>query len=139
MGKGSRQRHVPFGRRVAKSLMKYQLKHRPEAIGTDNFWLRRDGCSLPAGRIEKLVSQYGRKAGLQRCYPHKLRHTSSVLYLKDGGDVFSLQRILGHSSLDVVRVYINLAETDVKACHRRFSPVDNMQLKRSALSHACKP
>ena len=43
-----------------------------------------------------------------------------------GGDVFSLQRILGHSSLEVVRLYINLAASDISEQHRRFSPVDNM-------------
>ncbi len=48
--------------------MKYQIKHRPEPIGTDNFWLRRDGQPLQASRIEKLVSIYGKKAGLKRCY-----------------------------------------------------------------------
>jgi len=37
MGKGSKERYVPFGRRVAKALMKYQLKHRPDPIGTNNF------------------------------------------------------------------------------------------------------
>ena len=37
MGKGKRERFVPFGRRVAKALMKYQLKCRPQPLGTDNF------------------------------------------------------------------------------------------------------
>jgi site-specific recombinase XerD len=46
MGKGQRERFVPFGRRVAKALMKYQTKCRPEPMGTDNFWLRRDGRPL---------------------------------------------------------------------------------------------
>ena len=128
MGKGARQRHVPFGRRVAKALMKYQLKHRPEAVGTDNFWLRRDGCSLPSGRIEKLVNSYGRKAGLKRCYPHKLRHTSSVMFLRDGGDVFSLQRKLGHRSLTMTRRYSNLADSDVRDSHLRHSPGDRLKI-----------
>ena len=63
MGKGLRERFVPFGRRVAKALMKYQMKCRPEPVGTENFWLRRDGRPLLPKRIEKLVSAYGKKAG----------------------------------------------------------------------------
>ena len=128
MGKGSRERFVPFGRRVAKALMKYQLKHRPEPIGTDNFWLRRDGQPLPADRIEKLVSMYGRKAGLKRCYAHKLRHTSSVMYLRNGGDVFSLQRKLGHRSLLMTRRYSNLADADVRDKHLRYGVADRLKL-----------
>jgi len=64
MGKGQRERFVPFGRRVAKALMKYQMKCRPEPVGTENFWLRQDGRPLLPKRIEKLISAYGKKAGL---------------------------------------------------------------------------
>ena len=128
MGKGKKERYVPFGRRVAKALMKYQLKHRPEPLGTDNFWLKWDGQPLPAGRIEKLVSMYGKKAGFKRCYPHKLRHTSSVMYLRNGGDVFSLQSKLGHRSLVMTRRYSNLADSDVRDSHLRHSPGDRLHL-----------
>jgi integrase/recombinase XerD len=43
-----------------------------------------------------------------------------------GGDVFSLQRILGHSSLEVVKIYINLLSSEICRQHSKFSPVDNM-------------
>jgi integrase/recombinase XerD len=128
MGKGSKERYVPFGRRVAKAFMKYQLRHRPEPVGTDNFWLRRGGQPLPASRIEKLVTMYGRKAGLTRCYPHKLRHTSSVMFLRNGGDVFSLQRKLGHQSLVMTRHYSNLADSDVRDKHLRYGVADRLKI-----------
>ena len=44
----------------------------------------------------------------------------------NGGDIFSLQKILGHSSLASVRIYLNLFAADIKKQHRQFSPVDNM-------------
>ena len=128
MGKGQRERFVPFGRRVAKALMKYQMKCRPEPIGTDNFWLRQDGQPLLPKRIEKLVSAYGKKAGLKRCYAHKLRHTSSVMYLRNGGDVFSLQKKLGHRSLVMTRHYSNLADSDVRAQHLRYGVADRLNI-----------
>jgi len=76
---------------LAKALLKYRLKHRPDPLGTERFWLTVDGRPLEGGRIEKIVAEYKRKAGLKRCYPHKLRHTSSVMYLRNGGDPFSLR------------------------------------------------
>ena len=127
MGKGNRQRYVPFGRRIAKVLMKYQLKHRPEPIGTDNFFLRHDGQPLLVHRIRTLVRMYGKKAGL-RCYPHKLRHTSAVMFLRDGGDIFSLQKKLGHKKLDMTRRYSNLADGDVRDSHLKHSPGDRLRL-----------
>jgi len=128
MGKGLKERFVPFGRRVAKALMKYRMKYRPEPVGTDNFWLRRDGRPLLPGRIQKLVSAYGKKAGLRRCYAHKLRHTSSVMYLRNGGDVFSLQKKLGHRSLVMTRHYSNLADSDVRAQHLRYGVADRLKI-----------
>jgi len=128
MGKGRRERFVPFGRRVAKALMKYQLKCRPEPVGTDNFWLRRDGRPLLPKRIEKLISAHGKKAGLKRCYAHKLRHTSSVMYLRNGGDVFSLQKKLGHRSLVMTRHYSNLADSDVRVQHLRYGVADRLKI-----------
>ncbi|MFC1942936.1 tyrosine-type recombinase/integrase, partial [Chloroflexota bacterium] len=128
MGKGQRERFVPFGRRVAKTLMKYQMKYRPEPFGTENFWLRRDGQPLLPRRIQKIISVCGRKAGLERCYAHKLRHTSSVMYLRNGGDVFSLQKKLGHRSLVMTRHYSNLADSDVRAQHLRYGVADRLRI-----------
>jgi integrase/recombinase XerD len=128
MGKGRRERYVPFGHRVAKTLMKYQQKYRPQPVGTDNFFLRHDGQPLKPGRIEKLFSLYAKKAGLKRAYPHLMRHTGSVLYLRNGGDPFTLQRKLGHKTLAMTRHYSQLADTDVRDSHLRFSPGDRLKL-----------
>ena len=50
----------------------------------------------------------------------------AVRYLIHGGDAFSLQKILGHTSLEMTRKYGNLASEDVKEMHRRLSPMDNL-------------
>jgi integrase/recombinase XerD len=128
LGKGGEERYIPFGYKVAKALLKYRLRHRPTPIGTDRFWLTVSGAPLGAERIEKIVKEYGRKAGLKRCYPHKLRHTSSVLYLRNGGDPFSLQKKLGHSSLQMTRHYANLADSDVKAQHLKYGVADRLKV-----------
>jgi site-specific recombinase XerD len=127
MGKGGKERYIPFGQKVAKALLKYRLR-RPETVTTDRFFLTVDGRPLSTGRMEKIIGKYGMKAGLKDCYPHKLRHTSAVLYLRNGGDPFSLQKKLGHSSLAMTRHYSNLADSDVRAQHLRFGVVDRLPI-----------
>ena len=51
----------------------------------------------------------------------------AVSYLRNGGDVFSLQKLLGHSDLTMTRRYAELSQTDVQEKHRQFSPADRLQ------------
>ena len=129
-GKGSKERLVPIGARVQKAIWKYIARYRPEpAIPRyDQLFLTRHGYPLTKDRLEAIVERYGKKAGITgiRVSPHTFRHTMAVMFLRNGGDVFSLQRILGHSSLEVVRGYVNLAESDISRVHERNSPADNL-------------
>jgi len=132
-GKGAKERIVPFGVRAQKALLRYVNFHRPEPATplTREFFLTDCGQPLKARRVQAIIKRYGEKAGIKgiRCSPHTLRHTAAVMWIRNGGDVFSLQQILGHSSLEMVRVYVNLAQSDVEAAHRRYSPADNLELK----------
>ena len=129
-GKGSKERLVPIGAKVQKAIWKYISRYRPEpAIPRyEQVFLTRDGYPLTKDRLEAIVERYGKKAGITgvRVSPHTFRHTMAVTFLRNGGDVFSLQRILGHSSLEVLRGYVNLAQSDISRVHQRNSPADNL-------------
>ena len=131
LGKGAKERLVPIGVKVQRSLWKYINQSRPEpALRKNCLFLTRQGLPLNRRHVDTLFKRYGVKAGIEgvRCSPHTFRHTFSITFVRNGGDVFSLQRILGHSSLDKVRLYVNLAQADIKTAHRRYSPADNMNL-----------
>ena len=67
-------------------------------------------------------------AGVVGVHPHRFRHTFAVNFLRNGGSVFHLQQLLGHSSLTMVRKYVVLADADIQREHIKASPVDNMRL-----------
>jgi integrase/recombinase XerD len=64
-----------------------------------------------------------RKIGISgsRLAWHALRHTFAVNFIRDGGDVFSLQRILGHASLEMTKRYVNLQTEDLKLKHLKHA------------------
>lgn len=132
-GKGSKERVVPIGAKVQRTLWKYLQRYRPQPANPlcPTLFLTAAGNPITTDRLRTIIDKYARRAGIEgvRCSPHTFRHTCAISYLRNGGDVFSLQRILGHSSLEIVRIYVNYAEVDVKACHRRFSPVDNIEIR----------
>jgi integrase/recombinase XerD len=78
--------------------------------------------------LRLLIVHLGQKAQVKKCHPHRFRHTFSITYLRAGGDVFTLQALLGHSTLDMVRHYARIAEIDIQQAHRRASPADNWRL-----------
>jgi len=131
-GKGSKERRLPIGKRLLAALWKYQLYRPQPATGSiDNFFLTRDGWPLTKNRVETIIKNLGRKAGLQgvRCSHHTFRHTFCIQFLRNGANLFSLQQMTGHSSLEVLRGYVALAESDLKIAHQRFSPADNLNLR----------
>lgn len=129
-GKGSKERIVPVGSLVQKTLWKYIKQFRPQPLTQQvkALFLSDKGLPLTRNGIQQMLRRYGKRAGINgiRCSPHTLRHTFAKNYLLNGGDIFSLQKMLGHSSLASVRLYVNLFATDIKKQHQRFSPVDNL-------------
>ena len=130
MGKGQKDRIVPFGNSAQKSLMKYIFHFRPEPLVTDTVFLNLDGRPMTDTGLKLIYRRLALNSGVSRMHPHLLRHTFAVNYLMNGGDVFTLQQILGHTTLEMVRRYVNIASAHVMIQHKQFSPVDRMNLRQ---------
>ncbi|MGH2572607.1 MAG: tyrosine-type recombinase/integrase [Actinomycetota bacterium] len=127
MGKGRKERQVPFGTAVAQALRRYRSAVEDLRPG-DPFFITRYGGRMSRWAIHMMIAQHGSAAGIAgvRCSPHTLRHTGAKRFILAGGDVFTLQKLLGHTTLVMVRRYVELADVNVKAQHQRFSPADSL-------------
>lgn len=127
MGKGSKERSIPFSPRTGQTLWRY-LASRVDLRTNDPLIATMDGHDLNRARLLKMLVSIGKRAGVSDVHPHRFRHTFAIQYLRNGGDPYTLQALLGHSSLDMVKVYLRIAQIDIDTAHRRASPVDNWRL-----------
>ncbi|WP_157467243.1 tyrosine-type recombinase/integrase [Edaphobacter aggregans] len=118
-GKGRKQRIVPFSAELRKVLFRYVAGCREDALlfacRTGTLWSRRNALR----NVKTLCTDLGFKPPARTL--HAFRHTFAVNYLRRGGSVFHLQKVLGHSSLEMTRRYANLVTADLQAIHERVS------------------
>jgi len=135
LGKGNKLRTVPVGSQALRCLHRYIHRERTPAFPQEqNVFLNRLREPLMVSGVQQELEFLGAKAGLERaeCSPHTFRRGFAVQYLRNGGDVFQLQQILGHESLEMTRRYVRYLDKDLKLAHARNSPVDRM--RRSMLA-----
>jgi integrase/recombinase XerC/integrase/recombinase XerD len=132
MGKGKKERIVPIGNNAQRALQRYLFRYRPEPThkGLDNVFLSINGKPLTENSIKLMFTRLAQRAGVNRLHAHLCRHTFATRFLINGGDVFSLQQILGHSTLEMVRHYVNLASNHIVIQHQKFSPLDRFNLRK---------
>jgi integrase/recombinase XerD len=120
-GKGRKQRVVPFSFELRKALHRYMtdFNRKPDYL----LFATRQGT-----RVGRMTALRGVKLLCERLgfappgrTLHAFRHTFAVNYLRRGGSVFHLQKVLGHSSLEMTRRYANLVTADLQAVHERVS------------------
>jgi integrase/recombinase XerD len=127
-GQKTKSRYVYLGRTSRLAVMRYLADRQGEDAGRRLF-VTEDGNPMDRSSIRLILNALGKRADVKGVHPHRFRHTFAIQFLRNNGDVFSLQRILGHSTLDMCRRYINLANDDAANAHRCASPVDRWQLK----------
>ena len=126
--KGGKGRSVFLGKTARASVWRYLAGREDENEQDAPLFAVSRGRPFNPASLRHLIKRIAERAEVKDAHPHKFRHTFAISYLRAGGDVFTLQMLLGHGSLDMVRHYSQLAQVDVEQAHRKASPVDNWRL-----------
>ncbi len=126
-GKGNKQRAIAFGLHTEALIRQYlDLRASPSLL----LIIKVSGVGLGEGITQNTIKDLFRKikvrSGVSRLYPHLLRHTFATRYIENGGNIFSLQLLLGHTSLNMVKRYVHLANSKVRREFLNFSPLDRL-------------
>ena len=127
MGKGSKERMLPFCSRTGRALWRY-LAARQDDTAEEFLFLTDNETPFVRDHLRKTLWRIGQRAGISGAGVHRFRHTFAINFLRNGGDPYSLQRLLGHSTMEMVLRYLSIAQADLDKNHKLASPVDNWRL-----------
>lgn len=126
-GKGSKQRVVPLGETCRSLLTQYIDNFRLSACSSAPLFVSKyEDKPLTVNAVHCFFDDLKLKTGINRLYPHLLRHTFATLYIIDGGNLETLRCILGHSTISITQIYLHLASNYKLAYSRHQSHLDNI-------------
>ena len=107
-GRKTKPRTVYLGKVSRKSVWRY-LATREDPQPDEHLFLLVNNAVMDRMDLLNQITRLGRRAGVKPCHPHKFRHTFAIEFVRNGGDVFTFKRLLGHETLSMVNHYVEIA------------------------------
>ncbi|MBI2728567.1 MAG: site-specific tyrosine recombinase XerD [Polaromonas sp.] len=126
MGKGNKERLVPFGQVARDAVVLYMAQGRPAILGgqqTDDLFVTARGSGMTRVMFWMLVKKYAQLAGIHSpLSPHTLRHAFATHLLNHGADLRAVQMLLGHADISTTTIYTHVARERLKNLHAQHHP-----------------
>lgn len=117
---------LPLASGLKRTLRTYIKKCRSTASDDKYLFCNIEDEQLTTKALQSSLYDYNKKRGVNKTSAHALRHTYAKLYVMNGGDTFRLQKMLGHSTLEMTRHYVNLYGADLKKGYDDLAPINNL-------------
>lgn len=127
--KGKKDKYVYFSQEMQKELRRW-LQYKDRYLESEYLFPTAKGSPILIRTFEKKIKEYGERAGLAEIHPHMMRNNFAKRFLMAGGNIYTLSKILGHSSVTVTeKAYLDLTDADIRKSYQNFSPLANLQKK----------
>jgi integrase/recombinase XerD len=132
IAKNRKHREIPISREVSKRLRQL-LDETQSYFGEDaKLFMNAYGDDFTAEAFRRRLNRLKRKLNIPKLHPHMFRHTFARNYVLNGGDIFTLQKILDHADIQTTRKYVQMDAEHIREQHNKFSPVRSI-MKRNGI------
>lgn len=132
IAKNRKNREIPMSREVAKRLRQLLDETRSYFGDSSQLFMNAYGDDFSADAFRRRLNRMKKTLNIPRLHPHMFRHTFARNYILNGGDLFTLQRILDHADIQTTRKYIQMDNEHLRQQHNKFSPLRNI-VKRNGI------
>lgn len=123
LGKGNKERYVPFDEPLKESIENYLRKRETVEEGEGYFFRKSDGRPLYPMMVWRIVNKYLTMLGQQqKKSPHVLRHSFATAMLNNGAEINAVKELLGHSSLAATQIYTHLTVEQLQKIYKQAHP-----------------
>jgi site-specific recombinase XerD len=124
-GKGNKQRMIKFSPRTGSALRDYLIDRNAinSKLLSAHVFVTSNGRVLYRHTLRKILDRLASVAGVSRVFAHRFRHTFAIQFLRNGGNIYTLQKLLGHTTLEMVKRYLAIAQLDLDHSLDKASPV----------------
>jgi len=126
-GKGKKERVINFSPATGQAIWRYLATRAKDSVD-DWLFVTDNGGQVDRVGLLHLIEKIGDRAGVEDAHPHRFRHTFAINFLRNGGNVYALQMMLGHTTLKMCQHYLQIAQADTAAAQKMASPVANWNL-----------
>jgi site-specific recombinase XerD len=130
MGKGRKERLLPFGHQTKRLIERYIHHLRPDPLQKDRVFLNAEGYPITENAVKMFIERASRQAGIPRLHVHLLRHTFATRFVMQGGDTMWLQTLMGHERLETTQRYVKRGALQQIVLEKAISPMDILPLSR---------
>lgn len=128
--KGNKSRIAFFSIEMSK-LLKRWIKFKDRYRDSDYLFCTNKGNPLKTNNFEKNFKEYTKRIGLENIHPHVLRNNFAKRFLLQGGSIYALSRILGHSSVTVTeKAYLDIGDEELRDSYIPYSPLEQIKKNR---------
>lgn len=122
--KNRKEQAIPISRSLHNILKEY-MSYR-EGEPQDYLFCNQSGYKFTEDALKHAISKYNKKRGVRKTSCHVFRHTFAKKWILNGGDIFRLQKLLGHSSMEMVREYVEMFGEDLQRDYNTFNPLESL-------------